>query len=290
MLNFESINNIAYLEPKNSFSEMAMDEFMIQENINCYTTPMTTIKQIVDYVAQNPDTLGVLPIENTLDGTIRESFDCIMSCSNPNIRIIKELTIPIEYCLLSKTTELYSITGLIATPRMISKCQDFINNSLPRNHDLIEKATMLESAYELGNHNLTYASIGNRKIAQTCMLNILKDNIHDDKDNRTRYAIIGDFETEPTAKDKTTIAFRTNNTPGALLKILKIFLENNINLTYISSQPSKTELDEYIFIVNFEGHVHNPKILAAMKQIKPNTSYFRYLGSYQVAKNTTLTI
>ena len=90
MLNFESINNIAYLEPKNSFSEMAMDEFMIQENINCYTTPMTTIKQIVDYVAQNPDTLGVLPIENTLDGTIRESFDCIMSCSNPNIRIIKE--------------------------------------------------------------------------------------------------------------------------------------------------------------------------------------------------------
>lgn len=288
MPNFETIKNIAYLEPETSFSSMATDEFCNMHQINCFTTPLKTIKQIVEYVTQNPDTLGVLPLENTLDGTIRETYDCLMNSDNPNIRIVGEFIMPIEYCLLSRTTELYSITGLIATPRLIGKCQDFINNELPMHHNLLEAPTMLEAANELRNYNLTYASIGNRKIAQNCMLNILKDNVHDDKDNKTRYILIGDVETKPTGRDKTTIAFRTNHTPGALLKILTVFLENNINLTYISSQPSKTEPNEYIFIVNFDGHIHNPNMLKAINEIKPKTSFFRYLGSYKIGQEIEL--
>lgn len=282
MPNFESIKNIVYMEPENSFSEMAKDEFCRKHKIECFSTPIKTIKQIVDYVAQNPDTLGVLPVENTLDGTIRESLDCLIMSHNPNIRIISEIVMPIEYCLLSKTTEFYSITGIIATPRLLSKCQEFINNELPRNLNIVETPTMLESAYRLSDYNLTYASIGNKKIADSCMLNILKENIHDDKDNKTRYILIGDIETEPTGKDRTTIAFRTNNTPGALLEILKIFLENKINLTYISSRPSKVEIDKYIFIVNIDGHIRNENLLKTINEIKPKTSFFRYLGSYRM--------
>lgn len=281
MMNFESVKNIAYLEPQNSFSEIAKDEFCKKYGINCFSTPLRTIKQIVDYVAVNQsDTLGVLPVENTLDGTIRESLDCLISSENKNIKIISEIIIPVEYCLLSKTTEFYSITGLIATPRLIGKCQEFINNELPINLNLIEKASMLESAEELNNHNLTYASIGNKKIADNCRLNILKDNIHDDKNNKTRYVLIGNIETESTGNDKTTIAFKTNNKPGALLEILKIFLENNINLSYISSRQSKISEDEYIFIVNLDGHIQNPNIHKTIEEIKPITSFFRDLGSY----------
>lgn len=282
MSNFEMIRNIAYLEPQTSFSEMAKDEFCHMLKLEGrFSTPLTTIKQIVDYVAKNPDTVGVLPVENTLDGTIRESLDNLILCKNPNIRIISELMMPIEYCLLSKTTEFYSITGLIATPRLIGKCHEFIQNELPRNLNLIEAPTMLESAFDLRNYNLTYASIGNKKIAETCMLNVLKENIHDDKNNKTRYILIGDVETMPTGKDKTTIAFRTNHTPGALLEILKIFLEHGINLSYISSRPSKFEPNEYIFIVNFDGHLGNTEMLQAIEEIKPKASFFRYLGSYK---------
>ena len=283
MMNFESVKNIAYLEPQNSFSEIAKDEFCKKYGINCFSTPLRTIKQIVDYVAVNQsDTLGVLPVENTLDGTIRESLDCLISSENKNIKIISEIIIPVEYCLLSKTTEFYSITGLIATPRLIGKCQEFINNELPINLNLIEKASMLESAEELNNHNLTYASIGNKKIADNCRLNILKDNIHDDKNNKTRYVLIGNIDTEPIGNDKTTIAFKTNNKPGALLEILKIFLENNINLSYISSRQSKISEDEYIFIVNLDGHIKSPNVLQTIEEIKPITSFFRNLGSYQI--------
>lgn len=282
MANFESVKNIAYMEPQNSFSEMAKDEFCRIHKLNCFSTPMKTIKQIVEYVEQNPDTLGILPVENTLDGTIRESLDCLIKSKNPNIRIIGELILPIEYCLLSKTTEFYSITGLIATPRHLGKCHEFIQSELPRNLNIIEAPTMLESAYDLRNHNLTYASIGNRKIAEACMLNILKENIHDDKTNKTKYILIGDIETKPTGRDKTTVAFRTNDTPGSLLEILKIFLENNINLSYISSRPSRIEPNQYIFIVDFDGHLQGSNLLKAINEIKPKTSFFRYLGSYKI--------
>ena len=288
MSNFESVKNIAYLEPETSFSAMAVDVFCNMYNMNCFTTPLNNIKQVVEYVEQNPDTLGVLPVENTLDGTIRETLDYLIATKNPNIKILSEIIMPIEYCLLSKTTEFYSITNLIASPRMISKCQDFINNELPMHHQIIEAASMFEAANELRNYNLTYASIGNRKIAQENMLNILRENVHDDKNNKTRYILIGDMETTPTGKDKTTVAFRTNHTPGALLKILNVFLAHNINLTYISSQPSRSNPDEYIFIVNFDGHVQGSNMLKAINENKPKTTFFRYLGSYKAGVEVKL--
>ncbi len=282
MSNFENIRNVVFLEPECSFSEMAKDEFCRKYNLQCNSMALKTVKQIVEYVAQNSeDTLGVLPVENTLDGTVRESLDCLMKCQNPNVRIISEIVQPIEYCLLSKTTEFYSITGLIGTPRLFAKCQGFIDNELPRNLNIIETPSMLEAAFDLRNHNLTYASVGNRKIAENYMLNVLKENINDNKNNYTRYILIGDIETKPTGKDHTSIAFRTNNTPGALLEILKIFLENNINLTYISSRPSRIDPNEYIFIINFDGHIKNKDMLKVINDIKPKTSFLRYLGSYK---------
>ncbi len=142
---------------------------------------------------------------------------------------------------------------------------------------------MLEAAHELNNYNLTYASIGNKKIAENCRLNVLKENIHDDKDNKTTYILIGDRETQESNKDTTTLAFSTNNTPGALLEILTIFLKNNINLSYISSRPSKNNPFQYMFIVNLDGHIHNETMLKAINEIKPKTSLFRYLGSYKKA-------
>lgn len=282
MSNFKSINKIAFLSPQNSFSEMAKDHFCQQLKLNCEPLSFSTIKELVDFVMKNPNTVGVLPVENTLDGTIRESLDYLITSKNPNVRIVAELILPIEYCLLSKNTEFYNISGVIAPPRLLGKCQDFLKNEFPYNVNIEESSSMLEAAHELNDRNLTYASIGNKKIAETCMLNILKENIHDDKNNKTRYILIGDVETKPTNKDKTAIAFRTNNRPGALLEILTIFLKNDINLSYISSRPSKIEPNEYIFIVNFDGHIHGSNLLKAIDEIKPKTSFFRYLGSYKV--------
>ncbi len=280
-MEFKNVLNIAYLGPEASFSEMARDIFCQRYNINTFSTPLKTIPDVVDFVDKNPFTLGVVPVENSIDGTLRASLNSLMSTQNPNIKILSEVVLPIEYCLLSRTTEFYSITGIIGTPYLLGKCQEFIKHELPLHLNIIENTTMAECARNLSNYNLTYGSIGNRKTAETYRLNILKENINDDKTNQTRYILFGNFETPVTGNDKTAIAFATNNTPGALLEVLKIFLENDINLTYISSQPSKDDMEEYIFIINFNGHIKDEKVTKVLNMIKTKTIFYRFLGSYE---------
>ncbi len=281
MMKFENVSRISYLGPNASFSEMAKDLFCAKYDIQAYPTPMQTIRQVIEFVEQNPNTLGVLPVENSIEGTVRESLDNLMISTNPNIKILSEVIMPIRHCLLSRTTEFYSITGVISHPQALAQCQNFLHDELPRNLNIIEATSTAEAARSLANYNLTYAAIGSEKTAEVYNLNILRENINDDKSNQTRFALIGDFETEKTGRDRTSIAFSTANKPGALLEILNIFYENNINLTFIASRPSKQGFGEYIFIVNFDGHIRSKKILDTVTRIKEKTIFLRFLGSYE---------
>lgn len=288
MLNLETVKTIAYLGPQASFTEMAKDEFCKRFNISAYPTPLQTIRQVVEYVDDTPDSLGVLAVENSIEGAVRESMDNLMITKNPNIKILSECYLPISHCLLARTTEFSSITGVISHPQALAQCQDFIHNELPFNVNIIEAASTAEAARSLQNYNLTYAAIGSKKTAETYNLNILRENINDDKTNQTRFVLIGDFETKETGNDKTSMAFSTENKPGALLNVLEIFMENHINLSYIASRPSKNKFGEYIFIVNFDGHIHEPKILNTIQQIKEKTTYIRFFGSYRKSKAIAL--
>lgn len=281
MINFENVQRIAYLGPAASFSEMAKDLFCARYEIKAYPEPMQTIRQVLEFVEQNPNTLGVLPVENSIEGSVRESLDCLMTSTNPNIKILSEIIMPIHHCLLSRTTEFYSITGVISHPQALAQCQNFLHDEMPRNLNIIEATSTAEAARSLANYNLTYAAIGSEKTAEVYNLNILKENINDDKSNQTRFALIGDFETEKTGRDRTSLAFSTANKPGALLEILNIFYENHINLTFIASRPSKQGFGEYIFFVNFDGHIRSKKILDTVSKIKEKTIFMRFLGSYE---------
>ena len=288
MINLETLKTIAYLGPQASFSEMAKDYFAKKFNINAYPTPLQTIRQVVEYVDDNPDALGVLPVENSIEGTVRESLDNLMFTKNSNVNILSEFFMPINHCLLARTTEFSSITGIISHPQALAQCQDFIHNEMPFNVNIIEASSTAEAARNLQNYNLTYAAIGSEKTAETYNLNILKKNINDEKTNQTRFVLIGDFETKTTGNDKTSLAFSTENKPGALLKVLEIFMNNSINLSYIASRPSKQKFGEYIFIVNFDGHIGSGNILKTIQEIRENTTFIRYLGSYEKSKAIVL--
>ena len=285
MQNFENIQTICYLGPQSSFTEMAKDYFSEKLKINAYGQAFETVKQVVEYVNNNPDSLGVLPMENSIRGTVRETLDNLILAKNPNIKILAEYYQPINYCLLSRTTEIYSISGIIAPPEMLAKCREFVKNDMPFNVNIIESSSMPEAARSLQNYNLTYSSIGTPKTAEAFYLNILKENINDDKTDQTRYILFGDFETEETGNDKTSIAFSANNKPGALLQILNIFMKNDINLSYIASHPSNHKFGEYILTVTFDGHVRNPQIIKTLQEVKEKA---KFLGSYKKAKPVTL--
>ena len=290
MQNFENVQTICYLGPQSSFTEMAKDYFSDKFKINAYGQAFETVKQVVEYVEKNPDALGVLPMENSIRGTVRETLDSLILARNPNIKILAEYYQPINYCLLSRTTEIYSISGIISPPEILAKCRNFVKNDMPFNTNIIESASVPEAARSLQNYNLTYASIGTPKTAEAFYLNILKENLNDDKSDQTRYILFGDFETEETGSDKTSIAFSASNKPGALLQILNIFMKNDVNLSYIASHPSNHQFGEYILTVTFDGHVRNPQIIKALREIKEKAKYMKFLGSYKKAKPVSMSV
>lgn len=280
MENLSGVMKIAYLGPGGSYCEMAKDEFLDMYDFYPAEEPLNMISRVIDFVDENPGTVGVIPLENSVEGTVRESSDNLINTKNPGIRILSEIVIPIHHCLLSKVTEIYSITGVISHPQALAQCHKFISENLPRNIDIVKASSTADAARMLDGYNLTYSAIGSRKTAQLYNLNIVCENINDDPANKTRFALIGDFDTEPTGNDKTSIAFSTENKSGALLEILEIFSKYNINLSYIDSRPSKTKFGDYIFHVDFDGHIKDETIKKAVEEIKEKSNFFRFVGSY----------
>ena len=277
----ENIKTIAYLGTSGSFTEMAKDYFVEKYSINAYQMPFRTIKEIVAYVENNEEAVGVIPIENTKEGIVRETNDNIINSINENIKILSEAVLPANNCLLSKNSEIYNISGLIAPAPAIARCQEYIKTQLPIHLNIINTTDTEEAARLLNSYNLTYAIIGTSKTAEIYNLNILNDNINNDKNNYTKFVMIGSFETEPTEHSVSSIAISIPDVPGVLYKIVKEFADNNINIAYIHATPSNLQANEYILYLDFIGHIKENKIKSTIDNIKQYTSYFRFMGSYE---------
>ena len=104
--------------------------------------------------------------------------------------------------------------------------------------------------------------------------------INDEKDNLTRFVSLGSSVPTPTGRDKTSIALSTRNQPGALVEVLCVFRENNINLSYIESRPSRRVFGDYTFFIDLEGHMEDENVQRAIGKIMPNINFYRFLGSY----------
>ena len=284
MSNFKDskkIKTIAYLGTGGSFTEIAKDYFCEKYDLNAYQMPFRTIKEVIDYVQSDGDSVGIMPMENTNEGIIRETNDNLINSLNDNIRILAEAVLPANNCLLSKNSEIYNISGLIAPAPAISRCRDYIKNELPMHLNLIHTSDTEEAARLLNSYNLTYSIIGTKKTAEIYNLNILNDNINDDKDNHTKFIMVGDFETEPTKNSTSSIAISLADVPGTLFNILKELADKQINITYIHATPSKLEDNEYILFLDINGHIKEPHIKEAIDNIKQHTKYFRFMGSYE---------
>lgn len=284
MSNFKDtskIKTIAYLGTGGSFTEMAKDYFCAKYDLNTYQMPFRTIQEVMAYVENDSDAVGVIPVENAKEGIIRETNDNLINSSNQNIKVLSEAILPANNCLLSKNSEIYNISGLIAPAPAIARCQNYIKAELPIHLNIITTNDTEEAARLLNSYNLTYAIIGTEKTAEVYNLNILNPNINNDKDNHTKFIMIGDFDTEPTEHSVSSVAFSLGDVPGTLYNIVKEFAEKQINITYIHTTSSKLEANEYILFLDFEGHISEPQVKDAIENIKKHTKYFRFMGSYE---------
>ena len=277
---FEDFNEVICLGMGGSYSEMAKDRLFKAYDIFMYQRSLNGIKECIEYVDENSNAIAVLPVETTYKGIIRETIDNLIMTKNHNVQIMAETIIPVNDCILSKTTEFYSISGLIANPNALAKCKTFIKDEMPRQLNIVIAESMDESARMLNNYNLTYAIIGTQKTAEIYNLNVLKEHIEDFKINNRRFIVIGDGETHRTGHDKTSIVLFLDDHQGALLDIVQVFVKYHVNITQINSKMVSGSESEQAVFIDFDGHKEDEVIQNMLRDMEQYSKGMRIIGSY----------
>ena len=278
----KEIKELLFLGPQGSYCEIAKNQFLkILPSKDIEQKPFSTVKNIIKYVQDNEFAAAVIPVENSIEGIVRETVDNIINLNDDRVQITAETVIPVNHCLVSKAGSIGKIKKIISHPQALAQCQNFIEKYFEGNVEQIEKASTSRAAQELLELNDSFAAIANERTAELFNLNILAKNINDEQDNKTRFVMLSRCTTKSTSQDKTSIAFATKNTAGALVKVLNVFDALNINLLYIDSRPSRKNLGEYIFFVDFEGHIEDETVQKVLDLIRLNTNFIKVLGTYR---------
>ena len=277
---FKNFNEIICLGMGGSYSEIAKDKLFKTYDLYLYQRSLNSIKECIEYVDEFSNAIAVLPVETSYKGIIRETIDNLIMTKNQNIQILAETTIPVNDCILSKTTEFYSIMGLIANPNALAKCKKFVRDEMPRQLNVVMAESMDDSARLLSNYNLTYSIIGTQKTAELYNLNVLKEHIEDDKDNNRRFIVIGDAETISTGNDKTSLVVFIDDRQGILMDIIQVFVKYHINITQINSKMMNNNAEEQAVFIDFDGHKEDDIIRNLISELEPISKSVRVIGSY----------
>ena len=281
ILDVSKVRKLLFLGPNGSYSDFAKDKFIDAFNFNCVSTNLKSISSVIKALKDenSEDIIAVIPIENSIEGIVRETLDNLSSLKKEGIKIISETTMNVEHALVGYG-KIKDIKVIRSHPQALAQCKQFINANFP--DTVIEEATLSTSAgiKSLSENDKSIAAIGSVECAQMYNAPIIKTNINDEANNKTRFILLGKYLAPQTGKDKTSITFSTENKAGALSKILTILDSYNINMSYIDSRPSKKELGEYVFYIDFEGHIHDEKVQMAFADLKPLVKMFYVIGSY----------
>jgi len=275
---------IYYLGPQTSYTDVAKEALKKQFNLTGYTdVEKRTITAAAAELSNldNPDSLAVLPIENSIEGIVKESIDNISRIEDKDVKILAECVIPINHCLISFADNINDIKTVISHPQAISQCFDYLYKIFGNNITYKSESSTANAVKNLSGNDKTTGVIGSRYSADFYNKPVVEENINDEKFNQTRFLLIGKIHLPAIQTDyKTSITFSTENKSGALCEILQILQKYDINMSYISSRPSKKILGEYSFYIDFDGKVTDYKISKAMFEILQHVKTFKHLGTY----------
>lgn len=242
--------------------------------------PRRSFEDVTAAVEKGEADYGLLPLENTLIGSIAHTYDLILESHLP---IIGEVITPVSHCLLSiKKVQVGEIRRVYSHPAALSQCSTFLQSL----HDceIIPIYDTAGSAMKISREkDPASAAIASRLAAQLYNLEIIAEKLEDYPNNQTRFIIVArEFEKSLLKNAKTSIVFTTLHQPGALYQVLKVFNDYGINLTKLESRPHKTEPWRSYFYLDFEGHERESIVREAMKELKEQTNFLKVLGSYPI--------
>ena len=261
---------IGFFGPAGTFTEEAAST--LEGELVSYDT----IPEVFEAVHVGDVSVGVVPIENSIEGSVGVTLDLL--AHQYLLKIKGEIILPISHNLLINSDgELKDVEVVYSHYQPLSQCRMFLEKMGVRTQATRSTA----EAAEMIKNKKNAAAIGTRRAASLYGLKIAAENIQDHENNMTRFVVIDLHDHAPTGKDKTSVVLcLSKDRPGGLYDILGEFASENINLTKIESRPSKEKLGSYIFFVDLEGHHNDLKIMNVINSIRSKVGYIKILGSY----------
>jgi chorismate mutase/prephenate dehydratase len=266
---------VAYLGPPGTFSELALRK---QFGAGVVASPCGSIDEVVRDVEASTTDYGVVPVENSTEGSITRTLDLLLATP---LSIIAEVSMPVHHNLLSKSGTMNDVVRVCAHAQALAQCVNWLNQhhpSLPR----ISVASNAEAA-RMAADDATVAAIASESAAGRYGLQTAAAHIQDDPGNRTRFVVLGKQGTTPTGRDKTSLILSVPNKAGAVYQMLTPLAQHGVSMTRFESRPAKSGAWEYWFYVDIEGHERDPRIAIALAELRERCAFFKSLGSYPIA-------
>ncbi|MCK9519080.1 MAG: prephenate dehydratase [Dehalococcoidia bacterium] len=266
---------VAYLGPAGTFGEEAAIRFAPEAE----RLPFPSHAAVAAAVESGMADLGVVAIENSINGSVAETLDILIH--ETELRIQAELVLPIVHNLVVKpATNADMVKVIYSHPQALGQCRKFIERCFPKAQ--LEAALSTTEAVQLAlRRDNDGAAIATARAAELYGAEVLARGIQDAANNVTRFLVLGHKTPPPTGRDRTSIAFTfAEDQPGALAGVLNEFAKHGVNCTKIESRPTREAFGEYVFLIDFEGHKDEPEMAALLEQVATHCATLKVFGSY----------
>jgi prephenate dehydratase len=273
---------LGYLGPPGTFSHEAALNYC--KGRACRLKPFAAIKQIFAATANKTVDAGIVPVENSLEGSLNLTFDLL--AGNIAVKIKGELHCRVKHCLLAPPgLKIEGIERVYSHPQALAQCRRYLEKILPKAAPIAATSTT-DAALQVAQNNNRGAAIASQRAAELYRLAILQENIQDGPgENKTRFLLLAPEDASATGRDKTSLLLTLPDRPGALYAALGIFARHNLNLTKIESRPVRGNLGKYIFFLDVTGHRKDAGLAGALLETKEKNIKVKILGSYPRAEN-----
>ncbi len=268
---------VAYLGPPGTFSEEAVARCDLAAGAEALAMP--SIADAYDAAFQGTADAALLPIENSLEGSVGTTLDLLVHRPGPLIR--REVLLPVRQHLLARAgTRVEDVARVLSHPQPFGQCRRFLHDRLPK--ALLQPThSTADAARQVAAGEPGAAAIGSRTAATRYGLAVLAESIQDVEENFTRFALLAQADEAPTGADRTSIAFTLDrDRPGGLYEVLGEFASRGINLSKVESRPMKEALGHYVFFLDFEAHRLEPTAADALAGVRSRVHRLYLLGSY----------
>jgi len=269
------VRRIAYFGPVGTYTE----EAALRYDPDADLQPFPTIAAVGNAVSTGITDQGVVPIENSLEGSVNYTLDLLVR--DPDLSIYQELVLPIEHYLMTKPgTRPAEIQVIHSHPQSLAQCREFLERSFPNAQQM---ASLSNSAAvsDMLESSVPAAAIAPKRAAELYAAEIIGQNIQDSPNNVTRFVVLAPHDHPRTGDDRTSMCLSfQQDAPGLLYGALGEFAKRNINLGKIESRPTKQSLGQYIFLIDCDGHREDPLVKEAIDALNGQNSVLKVLGSY----------